>query len=457
MARLAAEAERNSQGKSEFVKSMARHLKERFKDEITGTKFFKPVDSFYLRYAYNSSDSQALVYNNDGDRYRRGSNERAGFDTIAELDWFSFYIAPEFRYPDNDVRPIKNAKKAPSPIFCGSDCNADFTSENGADLSLKGAYGVVSFLGLDLTVGKDSQWWGPGYHGALLLSNNAEPFTMVRLENPEPVLLPWILKYLGPFRWTFFVTKLESDREDVPHPYFWGMRVDFKPHPYVEIGLERTAMLCGEGRTCSAGTWWDSFTGANENQSGKEAGNQLAGFDVKVTLPFQLQPVQVYTEIAGEDESGGLPSRMAYLYGIYLPRILSAERVGLRAEYAINHINDHPYYWYSHHIYTSGYTYDSGIIGHHMGSDSKDLYAEISYRFNERGDYVAGAYDREEHNLSEEVKAKKDEVSVRMEYSVMKNLKVSASYGHGWLNNFEDVAGSKKNVDVAAITLVYSF
>ncbi len=61
--------------------------------------------------------------------------------------------------------------------------------------------------------------------------------------------------------------------------------------------------------------------------------------------------------------------------------------------------------WYDHHIYTSGYTYDGRIMGHHMGSDSRDLFAEISYRFNERGDSVAVAYDREEHNLLKEVRA----------------------------------------------------
>jgi hypothetical protein len=460
MARLAVEAEKNSQGKSEFVRSMARHLKERFNDELVGSKFIKPVDSFYLRYAYNSSDSQALVYNNDGDRFRRGSNGRAGFDTIAELDWLSFYIAPEVRYPDNDTEPLRFSpgKKADkTPLVCGSDCNAVWTSDEGADLALRGAYGVVSFLGLDLTVGKDSQWWGPGYHGALLLSNNAEPFTMVRLENPQPVLLPWILKYLGPFRWTFFVTKLEDDRHDVPHPYFWGMRVDFKPHPYVEVGLERTAMLCGEGRACSAGTWWRSFTGTSENVSGKESGDQKAGFDVKVTLPFRLQPVQLYTEIDGEDEANGLPSRLAYLAGLYLPRILDAERLDFRVEYATNRLNNKFRQWYDHHIYTSGYTYDGRIIGHHMGSDSSDLFAEMSYRFTERGDRVAVAYDHEEHNLANEVRAKKDEASVRMEYNVTKNIKVNASYGHARLNNFEDVSGSKKNVDMAAITLVYSF
>ena len=460
MARLAAEAERNSQGKSEFVKSMASHLKERFKDELVGLRFFKPVESFYLRYAYNSSDSQALVYNNDGDRYRRGSNGRAGFDTIAELDWFSFYVSPELRYPDNDTKPFKlgAGKKADkTPLVCGSDCDADWTADKGMDFRMKGAYGVVSFLGFDLTVGKDSQWWGPGYHGALLLSNNAEPFTMVRLENPEPVLLPWVLKYLGPFRWTFFVTRLEDDRKDVPEPYLWGMRIDFKPHPYVEIGLQRTAMLCGEGRNCSSGTWWRSFTGSGENVAGKEAGDQKAGFDIKVTMPFRLQPVQIYAEIDGEDESGGLPSRLAYLGGIYLPRILNAEKLGLRIEYATNRLNNKFLQWYDHHIYTSGYTYDERIIGHHMGSNSRDLYAEISYQFTGRGDYVALAYDHEEHGLSKGVRAKKDEASVRVEYNVLKNLKVSAAYGHGRLNNFEGVPGDRKNVDMAAITMVYSF
>jgi len=459
MARLALEAERNSEGKSEFVRSMARHLKERFKDEISGTRFFKPVDSAYVRYAYNSSDSQALVYNNDGDRYRRGSNERAGFDSIAELDWFSFYINPEVRYPDNDTEPLKLSKGKKSdktPLVCGSDCDADWANEKRTDLAVRSGYGVVSFLGLDLTIGKDSQWWGPGYHGSLLLSNNAEPFTMVRLENPEPVLLPWILKYLGPFRWTFFVTKLEHDRRDVGEPFFWGMRIDFKPHPYVEIGLQRTAILGGSGRPSGFDAWWHSLTGSGENKAG-EAGDQKAGFDVKVTMPFRLQPVQVYAEIDGEDEANGLPSRVAYLGGIYLPRILNAERVGLRVEYATNRLNNNGSQWYDHHIYTSGYTYDGRIIGHHMGSDSKDLFAEISYRFNERGDSIAVSYDREEHNLINEVRGKKDEAAVRMEYNVMKNLKVNASYGHARLNNFEDVRGEKKNVDMAAITMTYTF
>lgn len=458
MARLAVEAEKNSAEKSESVRAMAGYLKERFGDEINGRRFVKPVDSLYVRYAYNSSDSQALVYNNDGDQYREGSNERAGFTSRAELGWVSFYVAPEVRYPDNDTEPLKSAEKAvDSPLVCGSDCNAIWASGKKVDFSFRSAYAVASFLGLDLTVGKASQWWGPGHHGALLLSNNAEPFTMIRIENPEPVLLPWVFRYLGPFRFAFFVTELENDRNDVSEPYFWGMRLGFKPHPRVELGLQRTAILCGEGRACDAGTWWKSFTGKGENLSEEEAGDQKAGFDVKVTMPFQLQPVQIYTEISGEDEASGFPSRLAYLGGIYLPRILTEKRLSLRVEYATNHIQNHPNFWYTHHIYQSGYTYDGRIIGHHMGSDSEDLFAEISYQINGRGDYISVAYDHEEHNRSAPVRAKKDEVSLMLEYNVMKNVRASATFGYGKIENFENVSGDNKNVNLAAITIRYSF
>ena len=458
MARLAVEAGKNAEGKSGSVRAMAGYLKERFADEINGRRFVKPVDSLSVRYAYNSSDSQALVYNNDGDQYREGSNEKADFTSRAELGWISFYVNPEVGYPDNDLEPLGAAAKAvDSALVCGSDCNAIWASGKKAEFSLKSAYGVASFLGLDLTLGKDSQWWGPGYHGAFLLSNNAEPFTMVRIENPEPVLLPWIFRYLGPFRVAFFVTQLEDDRNDVPEPYYWGMRLDFKPHPRVEIGFQRAALLGGEGRPSDLSIWWKSFTGKGENLSDEEAGDQKAGVDMKVTLPFQVQPVQVYAEVSGEDEAGYLPSRLAYLGGIYLPRILSADRLSLRAEYATNHIDGHPNYWYWHHIYQSGYTYDGRIIGHHMGSDSKDFFAELSCRLSDRGDYVAVAYDREEHNRSAQVRAKKDEVSLNVEYNIMKNMRVSAAYAHGKIKNFENVSGDSRSVDMASVTVRYSF
>ncbi|GAB6183576.1 hypothetical protein JCM13991_13170 [Thermodesulfovibrio hydrogeniphilus] len=263
---------------------------------------------------------------------------------------------------------------------------------------MKRGYGVLSFLGLDLQFGKDSQWWGPGYHGALLLSNNAKPMRILKITNPHPILLPWVFKYLGPFRFVFFVTRLEKERT-IPEPYLWDTRINFKPHPYLEIGLQRTALLGGRGRPENLKTWLRSLIGKGENISTKEASDQRAGFDMKLTLPFKFQPLQVYLEAAGEDSTNYLPVKWAYLMGIYLPRVFSFERISIKGEYATTHVKGYPNVWYTHHIYgPEAYTYKGRTIGHHMGTDSKDIFLELSY-LHDINKSISISYHREEHNL----------------------------------------------------------
>jgi hypothetical protein len=417
--RLLLEAERNSENSSIFIQSLVASLKYELRNDIDNTRFIKPLDFLYSKYLYADSDIQKLYYNNDGDNYDKGSNLRFGFDSRAELDWFSLYINPELRY-----------------------------SEDGTAFVIKRGYGVLSFLGLDLQIGKDSQWWGPGYHGSLLLTNNAEPFTMVRLTNPQPVLLPWVLKYLGPFNFTLFTTKLEKDRKDVPEPYILGTRLNFKPLPYIEIGLEKTAMFGGKGRPEGLKTWWYSFIGRGNKVNGINSSDQRAGFDVKLTLPFKLQPLQLYAEADGEDEAGGLPTKWAYVTGIYLPRLLNLDRIGFRAEYATDHVSGHPNVWYNNFIYTAGYTYEGRIIGHHMGTDSKDIFLETSYLIPEKNGKLSLFYDREEHNLSHRIREKKDEVGLTADLEIMKGLELEAAYGYARFRNFNNIAGKDRDINI---------
>jgi len=146
---------------------------------------------------------QSLNANNDGDMYSRGGNARIGFTSrVEDVAGFSLFLKPEFRSGQT----------------------------TGDELILKQGY-VVTDFGWDVIAGRDSLWWGPGHHGAVLLTNNAEPFTMVRVANPDPVILPWAFKYLGPFGLTCFATQLEKDRADFSAPYLWGMMINFKPHP----------------------------------------------------------------------------------------------------------------------------------------------------------------------------------------------------------------------------------
>ncbi len=421
--RLINEAERNSKDRSLFTQSLVRSLKERFRDEMTDVKSIKPLESPYIEYAYSDSKDHTLNYNNNGDIYSKGSNVRIGFVSRAEFGWLSFYFNPEIRYSENDTA-----------------------------LKLKRGYGVIQISGFDILIGKDSQWWGPGYHGGILLTNNTEPMTMLRLTNSQPVLLPWILKYLGPFRFISFVTRLEKERQDVPEPYLWGMRLNFKPLPYIEFGLSRTIMLGGKGRPEGLRTWWKTFIGGTEDESTSMSGDQKGGYDVKLTLPFKFQPVQIYLDAAGEDRvgSGLWPANWATVSGLYLPRILGLERIDLRFEYGKTQ-----YKWYKHHVYTEGYKYKGMIIGHHMGRDSSDIFAEVSYLLPERNGRLSIFYDREKHRFFSDEMGKKDEIGLKSAFRLIDNIDIKLSYGYARVK--DNISGDEKKINTLTGMINYNF
>ncbi len=444
--RLLHEAETNAEGRSEFIKSLVRDLKQSVRPEEFESGGLKLLDRAYVKYINTDADvltlvygftrekEQAFNYNNNGDLYSRGSNYRAGFTSRAE-NWglFSLYLNPEFR------------------------------SSKGEQAVLKKGYGVLGFSRLDIVLGRDSLWWGPGYNGSILLSNNAEPFTMLKLTGPEPVILPWIFKYLGPFQYTIFATRLEKDRNDFPEPYLWGMRFELKPHPVLELGFQRTALLGGRGRAQGLNTWVNSLLGTEEHERdfSRETGDQRAGWDLKLTLPFKLQPLQMYWEGDGEDGIHGWPSQWAKLYGIYLPRVLSLERISLRGEYATTHMNKHPgAVWYTHHIYTAGYTYNGMIIGHHMGSDSNDLFSELSFLIPEKNSRVFIHYDRVEHNLSNPDPGNHeilDEVAAGVQLALTRSVDLKAVFNHGRLKNRENTPHEAVQFSAFGVEMTYRF
>jgi len=447
--RLLHESESRSEGSSTFIKELIRSLRDLLRPTESSGSDARPIDTLYAKYVYTDSgvhtltyakareNEQAFNYNNNGDLYKKGSNFRMGFTSrIEDLGPFSFYMNPEFRNPN-------------SP-------------DSGNDLSLLKAYGVLSLPNVDIEIGKDAQWWGPGYHGSLLLSNNAVPLTIIKFTNPVPFELPWILKSFGPFKFVFFVSKLEKARR-VAEPYMWGLRFDFKPHANLEIGLERTALLGGHGRPSDLGIWYSSLYGANNadncwNNCYREPGDQRAGLDIKYTLPSQTQPVQIYLEADGEDEFNNLPNLWAFVSGVYLPRVLSVERIDLRMEYAITRGRSHtPYTWYTHSIFDS-YTYHGMIMGHHIGTDSDDLFIETSYLVPESSARWYVNYDREQHNLyvnaSHEIT---HEISLGLRTYIAKNFAISAAYGHGWLRNIGNVYQKTVNADSFSGQLNYTY
>src|SRR5207245_10130998 len=107
-------------------------------------------------------------------------------------------------------------------------------------------YAKLALYNIELLVGRDSLAWGPGYHNALLLSNNASPLDQIRIGAAEPFLLPWIGKWLGPTKVLIFLAQLE-ERRDHAFTKLSGMRLTFAPASFLELGVSRAVLFDGLG------------------------------------------------------------------------------------------------------------------------------------------------------------------------------------------------------------------
>jgi len=238
---------------------------------------------------------------------------------------------------------------------------------------------------ISLQAGKITTWYGPGRRGSLIFTNNAEPYPGVRLHNPVPIPIPGFFSFLGSVGYDLFFAQMEEDRP-IPKSKLSGMRLAARPSRYLEVGLSRAMHYGGEGQSNGLSAWWDAFKGNHENDPGSQ-GNQIAGFDVELTLPFRAQPVQLYLEMAGEDQAQGIllptPSKWAYLGGVFFPAILGNPDFDLRFEYADNHSGGNGPYWYTHDASNGAYAhfYKGQVLGHPMSTDARDLWIQGHWFF----------------------------------------------------------------------------
>lgn len=252
---------------------------------------------------------------------------------------------------------------------------------DGKDFRADGSKLAMALGTFTIAASTVDRWWGPGWDGSLILSNNARPIPALVIERnfTEPFDTKW-LSWLGPWDMSLIWGRMEEDRA-VPNAKFFGLRVNFRPIPSLEIGLSRTAQWCGDGRPCDFDTFIDLLLGKdNRGDAGTtledEPGNQLAGVDFRWSLvPLKL-PVAVYGQFIGEDEAGGFPSRYIGQLGIE-----GAGSIGNRWSYrwygevsattcnfyeSLERFNCA----YNHGIYETGYRYRGRVVGHGADNDA---------------------------------------------------------------------------------------
>jgi hypothetical protein len=297
----------------------------------------------------------------------------------------------------------------------------------------------LSYWNIALEAGRGTQWWGPGYHGSLLLTNHAFPLDMIKLGSDQPFRLPWMLRELGEFKVNSFLTQLEKNR-DFSHAKIFGLRVSWLPANFLEIGLTRLTQFDGGGRDQSfPGAVFDAYINA-PNQTGEQEVNEQAMVDFRARVPRvpYLIPfpagMQIYGELGTEDKWSELPlpSRAAILGGVYIPQVFAGDTLDLRIEYADTDLarRRHPELsdvWYNNGTYTSGMRYRGFPLGHHMGTDGIDFFVRTT-RFLTESIQLGANFNIQERDRGKPVHEKKREAAVDLTWWWSSQIQFTVGY-----------------------------
>jgi len=460
-ARLVAEAKRKWEelltrkkplgfAEKELIPSILSSLRKEFKVELVELGFeeglraptyLKPVGEVILKYTYQS-DSPVVrpqyasppthtvypIYNNDGIVYRKHHNFSAEIDGEGRLwNHFSLYY-----------RPILKA-------FEGEDVKAE----------LEKGYLKAEGANIELEVGRDSLWWGPGRHGSLLMTNNARPFDLVKLSNSQPFLLPIV----GPFKFNIFLSRLDYGEPFVPKPWLYGLRLNLKPFPIFELGFSQVAIFGGEGKTdLSFGDYLEILY-SNKNLEGKKDRNQQVAVDFALRWPNfdKILPLARSLKFYGEwgaEDTGVPPDRRAYLLGIVFNDLLLFGGMTLCFEYANTSDQYIPHAWYQHGSYPP--IYHERIFGHHVGSNGEDYFVRLTAYLSPR--VLLGIdFDAENHGKKEAVKTSTNQWAADLEYMINDRVNLKGRYILEKFKDPESIAGGDSTHHLFGLELRLNF
>ncbi len=243
---------------------------------------------------------------------------------------------------------------------------------------LDGTYLGVTLGNFMISAGFQERWWGPGWDGSLILSTSARPAPAITIERnySDAFDLP-VLEWLGPWRAGIVFGQLEDERADFDEARYFAARVTFKPWRHLEIGLSRSAQWCGDSRPCGFDTFSDLLLGKdNDDAPELQPGNQLAGYDVRLSSPWRSVPLVFYGQLIGEDEAGGLPSKFLGLAGLEFAGALGTGSYRATLEHAdtscsFSHSEPEFDCAYESSIYTVGYRYRGRSLGHPADNDAR--------------------------------------------------------------------------------------
>jgi membrane-associated phospholipid phosphatase len=397
-------------------------LANEFADEISrlngAANVAVSLDSIYTRVTNISGpplrDSYHFgqtIINDFGRPYAQGFNSIAGVSTHAVAGPFSFYIRGEYQHaPATPAYPL-----AAQQAIAAADLTLPVSNATGQmnRFDLIDGSVALTFRNTQISFGKQSQWMGPGESGSLLLSNNAEPILMLKIESVAPYKIPLVSRVFGPVRSEFFLGQLAGHQFEFngssllgpggvnPQPYLHGYKFSFRPTENLEFGMGITAQFAGPGLPFTVDNFLRTFYShtAGTNNPGK----RLSEFDFSYRFPGLRKWLTVYNDALVVDEISPVGStRPALNPGIYMPQIPKLPKMQLRAEGFHESLTDEfapGYVYYGVRRYRSGYTNDGNLMGTWIGRAGRGAQGWLTYSFSPRNRVQLGYRHQEVSKL----------------------------------------------------------
>ncbi|MHB8503137.1 MAG: capsule assembly Wzi family protein [Candidatus Acidiferrales bacterium] len=325
------------------------------------------------------------LYNDYGRPFQEGFNNVAGFSGWATAGRWVVYARGEYQHAPAGPQNTPEVQTVLDNIDDNPGLPASTQPERN-QARLLDAYVGLNLANWQLSYGQESQWWGPGESGPLLLSDNAAPMRMFHIDRVSPFHLPWIGRYLGPMRWDAFFGKLQANQLS-PAPYFHGEKISFKPTPNLEFGFTRTVEVGGEGRPFTLDRLFLTYFSATSylnKPTNKDPGKRDGGFDFSYRVPFLRKWLTIYSDSISADDPSPLaaPRRAGFSPGFYLTHFPGIAKLDLRVEAPLSNTvgTDVPgryIYWdnYYHDLYTNRHF----LMGDWVGRDGSGIQAWSRY------------------------------------------------------------------------------
>ena len=365
------------------------------------------VDRVYTRTQYISGPplndgfhfGQTIV-DDFGRPFGEGLQQITGFESRAEAGRFSFFVRGEYQhapsvpgYSAQVNQTLANIDVIPGESFNGVPEQNVFR--------LLDTYVSFNLLSNEISVGKQTYWWGPDDSTSLMLSNNAAPFYGIRLNRTFPLYIPLFSKLFGTVRYDNFFGRLYGNQYP-PDPFTFGQKLILQPTKNLEIGFSRSSIFAGKGlEPLTLHTFWNSLTSASSGTNvgfnpHDTPGTRHANFDIRYRLPFMRNWVTAYIDSFVHDDisPADAPNRSALMPGVYVSHLPGLPKVDLHVEggttdtFPTQVLGGNFYYYEG--LYKDSYTINRNLLGSWIGREGTGGKAWVNYWLNPASSITAG-------------------------------------------------------------------